>query len=99
VDSTIREIRRDSPNHTGSAAFGGIQLIVCGDFSQLPPVPGDKASLENTVSVIRPAQKPVLINTMMETSLFENKALDILDDGSLFSPELSGQRVKGELVT
>mmetsp|Transcript_30356 Transcript_30356/g.39136 ORF Transcript_30356/g.39136 Transcript_30356/m.39136 type:complete len:258 (+) Transcript_30356:106-879(+) len=35
IDSTVREIR-DNQN----AVFGGIQLVVCGDFSQLPPVPG-----------------------------------------------------------
>ena len=40
LDSTIRKIRE-----VPSLAFGGIQLIVSGDFLQLPPVPEKYATL------------------------------------------------------
>jgi hypothetical protein len=31
----VRKVRRND-----AAVFGGIQVILCGDFSQLPPIPG-----------------------------------------------------------
>ena len=45
VDATVREIRGAQRQHL---AFGGVQLLCCGDFAQLPPVPSNQLSLQRS---------------------------------------------------
>ena len=50
VEASVRSLiayhgTDDNPHATGNQPFGGLQLIFCGDFCQLPPVPTSSVSL------------------------------------------------------
>ena len=63
LSEIMDEVRRGDKNVAPTLqAFGGIQLIMCGDFLQLPPIPANKEDIHAMIKVGKNAEAQVLRN-------------------------------------